>query len=117
MPCSLTHLCLVKGHWKPLGTTLHMLSLFQILLFITNILWWIVIIHIIMSWLINFQVLNLHQPLVSQIWYALSNFLEPIYRPIRNALPQVGGLDLAPLVFIVILFAVQTVIRNNAYAF
>lgn len=94
-----------------------MLSLFQILLLIINFAWWIVIIHIIMSWLINFQVLNLQQPLVSQIWYGLNNLLEPIYRPIRNALPQMGGLDLAPLVFIIGLYALQIIIRNNMYSF
>ncbi len=94
-----------------------MVSLFQILLLILNMIWWVVIIHIIMSWLINFQVLNLHQPLVSQIWYGLNRLLEPIYTPIRNALPQMGGLDLAPLIFIVILYAAQIIIRNNMYAF
>lgn len=94
-----------------------MLSILQILLLIINLVWWVVIIHIIMSWLINFQVLNLHQPLVSQIWYGLDRLLEPIYRPIRNALPQMGGLDLAPLIFIVGLYALQIIIRNNMYSF
>lgn len=94
-----------------------MLSLFQILLMIINMVWWVVIIHIIMSWLINFQVLNLHQPLVAQIWYGLNRLLEPIYTPIRNALPQMGGLDLAPLVFIVILYAARIIIGNNMYSF
>ena len=72
-----------------------MTSLFQILFVILDIIWWIVIIHIIMSWLINFQVLNLRQPIVAQIWYGLNRLLEPIYSPIRNALPQMGGLDIA----------------------
>jgi len=94
-----------------------MLSLFQILLLIINLVWWIVIIHIIMSWLINFQVLNLQQPLVSQIWDGLNRLLEPIYGPIRRALPQMGGLDLAPLILIVILYAAQIIIRNNMYSF
>lgn len=94
-----------------------MVSLFQILLVIINLAWWVVIIHIIMSWLINFQVLNLHQPLVGQLWYGLNRLLEPVYRPIRNALPAMGGLDLAPLVFIVILIAARIVVTNNMYAF
>ena len=94
-----------------------MLSLFQILLLILNLAWWVVIIHIIMSWLINFQVLNTHQPLVAQIWYGLNRLLEPIYGPIRRALPQMGGLDLAPLIFIIILYAAQIIISNNMYAF
>jgi len=94
-----------------------MVSLIQILLMILNIVWWIVIIHIIMSWLINFQVLNTHQPLVAQIWYGLNRLLEPIYGPIRRALPQMGGLDLAPLVLIVGIFAAQTILINNISAF
>lgn len=94
-----------------------MVSLIQILLMILNIVWWIVIIHIIMSWLINFQVLNTHQPLVAQIWHGLNRLLEPIYGPIRRALPQMGGLDLAPLVVIVGIFALQTILINNISAF
>ena len=94
-----------------------MTSLFQILFVILDIIWWIVIIHIIMSWLINFQVLNLRQPIVAQIWYGLNRLLEPIYGPIRNALPQMGGLDLAPLVVILLIIAARIVLTNNAGVF
>ncbi len=94
-----------------------MTSLLQILLLIIDVLWFIVIIHIIMSWLINFQVLNLRQPLVAQIWDGLNQLLEPIYGRIRQVLPAMGGLDLAPLVLLVGLYALQIVIRNNMYAF
>lgn len=94
-----------------------MTSLLQILLLILNVIWWIVIIHIIMSWLINFQVLNLRQPIVAQIWYGLNRLLEPIYGPIRRALPQMGGLDLAPLVVILGVIAARIVLTNNAGLF
>jgi YggT family protein len=63
-----------------------------------TIAWWIVIIQVIMSWLINFNVINLHQPLVRQIWDGLTRLTEPMYRPIRNFLPSMGGLDLSPLI-------------------
>ena len=94
-----------------------MTSLLQILFVILDIIWWIVIIHIIMSWLISFQVLNLRQPIVAQIWYGLNRLLEPIYGPIRNALPQMGGLDLAPLVVILLIIAARIVLTNNAGVF
>ncbi len=94
-----------------------MLSLIQILLMIVNIAWFIVIAHIIMSWLINFQVLNLRQPLVAQLWYGLNRLLEPIYSRIRQFLPDLGGIDIAPLVFLVGLYALQRVLVNNAYSF
>ncbi len=94
-----------------------MLTLIQVLLMIVNIMWFIVIAHIIMSWLINFQVLNMRQPLVAQLWYGINRLLEPIYSRIRNFLPNIGGIDLAPLVFLVALYALQRVLINNAGAF
>jgi YggT family protein len=92
-------------------------SLVIILLYLINIVWFVVIAHVIMSWLIGFNVLNRHQPLVRAIWDGLNGLLEPIYRPIRRILPDMGGLDLAPLVLIIILYALQTVLQRNAYMF
>jgi YggT family protein len=71
---------------------------------------------VIASWLINFQVLNLRQPLVSQLWYVLNRLTEPMYRPIRRFLPDMGGLDLAPLVVILVLFALRSLLANYTFA-
>ncbi len=90
-----------------------MLSLIQILLMILGVVKFVMIVHIIMSWLINFQVLNLRQPLVYQIWQALNALLEPIYSRIRRILPPMGGLDLAPLVAFIGIYAIEIIIRNN----
>jgi YggT family protein len=91
-----------------------MTTLYQALMLILNVVWYVMVAHIIMSWLINFQVLNLRQPLVSQIWDGLSRLLEPIYQPIRNILPNTGGLDLAPLVVFIGLIILQQALANNA---
>ena len=91
-----------------------MTTLFQALMLILDILWFIMIAHIIMSWLINFQVLNLRQPLVAQVWDRLNRALEPIYRPIRSIMPDLGGLDLAPLVVFIAIIILQRALVNNA---
>lgn len=80
----------------------NILMAFDLLL---QLVWYVILAHVIMSWLIGFQVLNPRQPLVSQIWYWLNRALEPIYAPIRRILPAMPGLDLTPLVvfFIIIL--------------
>ena len=78
-------------------------SLLLVLIYVLKILWWIVIAHVIMSWLINFNVLNRHQPLVGSIWDGLNRVLEPIYGPIRRVLPDMGGLDLSPVVLVLLL--------------
>ena len=71
-----------------------MQSLFQILMLLLNIVWFFIIAHVVMSWLINFQVLNL-----------------------RQILPPMGGLDLAPLVLLVGVAVLRIVLMNNAAAF
>ena len=94
-----------------------MTSLFQILNLILDLFWFIMIAHIIMSWLINFQVLNLRQPLVAQMWYGVNRLLDPIYSRIRTFLPNMGGLDLAPLVALLGVYAIRIILINNAQAF
>ncbi|MEM1077972.1 MAG: YggT family protein [Pseudomonadota bacterium] len=94
-----------------------MQSLFQILMLILDIVWFIIIVHIIMSWLINFQVLNLRQQLVAQIWYGLERLLDPIYSRVRAILPNMGGLDLAPLVVLIGVYALRIILTNNIAAF
>ena len=94
---------------------LPMTSLMQILLFSVQIVRWIVLVHVIMSWLINFQVLNLRQPLVAQIWYGLNRTLEPIYSRIRKLIPATAGIDFAPLIVLFGVYALEVVISNNMY--
>ena len=94
-----------------------MTSILQILLLILDIAQWIILAHIIMSWLINFQVLNLRQPVVAQIWFGLNQLLEPIYNRLRRLLPNIGGIDFAPLIVLVAIYAAERVVINNLYSF
>ena len=84
-----------------------MAPIFAIPYMILNVIWFFIVAHFIMSWLISFNVLNLHQPIVSQIWQGLNRILDPIYSRIRQFIPNMGGLDLAPLVAFLIVAALQ----------
>lgn len=84
-----------------------MMAIYGPLRLILDVVFFIMIIHIIMSWLINFNVLNLGQQFVAQLWYGLNRLLEPIYRPIRNILPDTRPLDLAPLVAFIIVISLR----------
>ncbi|MDA3856673.1 MAG: YggT family protein [Roseovarius sp.] len=94
-----------------------MQSLFQILMLVLDIICFFIIAPVIMSWLINFQVLNLRQQFVAQVWYGLNRLLEPIYSRVRQVLPTMGGIDLAPLVVLVAVYALRIILINNAAAF
>ena len=80
---------------------------------ILTIALWIIIIQIIMSWLINFNVINLYQPLVRQIWDALNAITAPVYRPIRKFIPPMGGLDFAPLILILAIYFLRDLLRYD----
>ena len=85
---------------------------FKVLSTIISIVWFIMIAHIVMSWLISFNVLNTRQPMVAQIWYGLNRILEPVYGPIRRILPATGGIDFAPLVLFFILILLQRALNS-----
>ena len=92
-----------------------MTSILQILLMLLGVAQFIMLAHIVMSWLINFQVLNLRQPIVAQLWYGLNRLLEPVYGRLRRVLPDLGGVDLAPLVALLIVYGLRIVVTNNLY--
>ncbi|MEP2532963.1 YggT family protein [Shimia sp.] len=84
-----------------------MMAIYGPLRLILDVAFFIMLAHIIMSWLISFQVLNLHQPIVGQIWTGLNRLLEPIYTPIRRFMPDTRPLDLAPLVAFIIIISLR----------
>ncbi|MEM6972372.1 MAG: YggT family protein [Pseudomonadota bacterium] len=90
-----------------------MTSFLMIFGLFVDIVLFIIIAQAIMSWLVAFNVLNISQPFVRQIYMALGQLTEPLYRPVRRFLPSTGGIDLAPLIIIFGLFAIETVLRNN----
>jgi YggT family protein len=94
-----------------------MLAIYGPLQLILSIVYFVMIVHIIMSWLINFQVLNLRQPLVAQIWQGLNRLLEPIYQPIRSILPDTRPLDLAPLVALIIVISLRAYVLPVIFGF
>jgi YggT family protein len=92
-----------------------MIALRDTLLLILNIAYFLVLAHFIMSWLVNFQVLNVRQPLVAQVWDGLNRLLQPVYSRIRRFLPAMGGLDLSPIVLIVVIFFLQRLVATQVY--
>jgi YggT family protein len=89
-----------------------MIAVINTLLFIISIAWFLVIASAIFSWLYAFNVINANNQVIATIGRSLYQLTEPIYRPIRRVLPNFGGVDLSPLVVLVILFFLEQVIRS-----
>ena len=88
-------------------------TVLQILQVLLNVVWWIIVVQAILSWLIAFNVINTHNDLVNNVWNALKVMTEPLYRPIRKILPDFGALDLSPIVVLLIVFILSSIVIPN----
>lgn len=87
-----------------------MLAVLVVINVALNILWWLVVASAILSWLFAFNIVNPRNQFVGAIGEFLYRVTEPIYRPIRRVLPNLGGIDLSPLVVLLGIVFLQTFI-------
>jgi len=78
-----------------------MAALIYLIKAISGFVFWIVMGHVILSWLIAFNIINMNNQFVYQVYTTLDRLLEPMLRPIRSFLPNMGGLDLSPIVLLI----------------
>lgn len=92
-------------------------TLFQILYVVLDLFVWVLIISAILSWLIAFNVINTQNRFVYTVSDMLYRLTEPVLRPIRNILPNLGGLDLSPIVVILLVMFLQRLLVNYGLVF
>ena len=79
-------------------------ALRQVLIAILDLYWWVIIISVILSWLVGFGVINTYNHIARAVVRAFHALTEPVFGPIRRILPPFGGLDLSPLIVLLIIF-------------
>ena len=82
---------------------------------VIDIYFYILIINIILSWLIAFNVVNTLNRLVVTILYATNRLTDPLLNPVRRILPNLGGIDISPIILVLCLLFIQDYIRFNLY--
>jgi YggT family protein len=90
-----------------------MLELLSFINIVVEIYKWIIIAAAIMSWLIAFNVINPYNQFVRSLWMSFNALTEPLLRPIRRAMPNLGGIDISPMVLILACLFVQVVVLPN----
>jgi YggT family protein len=102
----------------PAATRLAMLNpIAALLIEVLEIYKWIVIAAVIVSWLVAFNVINVHNNFVRSLLRILTTLTEPVFRQIRRFIPPVGGLDLSPIVVFVIIWFLQYTIQWASFRF
>ena len=79
----------------------------RVLIAILDIYWWLVIIQAVASWLIAFNILNTYNRPVAMILDFLYRATEPALRPIRRFVPNLGGLDVTPIILLLLIWLVE----------
>ena len=92
-----------------------MYSIYEILQTLLTVLFWIIMIQVILSWLFAFNVINHHNEFVRQLVRGLDTITEPLYRPIRRILPDFGGIDFSPMVVLLIIGILQKIMLPNIF--
>lgn len=90
-----------------------MLFLLQFIVWLLNLVEFFLLVYVIMSWLIGFGVINVYNNVVRMIWDGLSALMEPLLRPFQRLLPAMGGLDISPLLLVVVIELIKQVIVPN----
>ena len=82
---------------------------------VIDIYFYILIINIVLSWLIAFNIVNMQNKIVVTILYATNKLTDPLLNPVRRILPNLGGIDISPIILVLCLLFVQDYIRFNLY--
>ena len=92
-----------------------MIPILNTLMFALNIYIWILIANAIFSWLYAFNVINTRNQFVNMIGRALYQMTEPVLRPIRRFMPDLGGVDISPIILVLIIYQIQQIIIYYLY--
>ena len=92
-----------------------MRAVLEVILFLLQMYVWLLIAAAVLSWLIAFNVINVRNQFVGMVGDFLYRITEPVLRPIRNVMPNLGGLDVSPVILILLIFFIQRVIELYIY--
>jgi YggT family protein len=93
-----------------------LLALINVVIILLKVVWWIIVIQMILSWLVAFNVINTYNDFVRGLLKGLDRITEPVYRPIRKVLPDFGGLDFSPMVVLLVLWILNQVLYDVAFS-
>lgn len=90
-----------------------MIALISLIDALISLYIWVIIIGVVLSWLIAFNVINTHNRFVYLVADTINRLTEPALRPIRNVLPNLGGIDISPVILLLLLFFIQNLVRYD----
>jgi len=87
-----------------------MRALLNVILLALQLYTYLIVASAVLSWLVAFNVVNTRNDFVRSIWNFLDAVTQPVLRPIRNILPNLGGVDISPIILILLIIFIQNLI-------
>ncbi|MGA3342489.1 MAG: YggT family protein [Methylocella sp.] len=92
-----------------------MRAVLDVVLIVLQLYVYVIIASAILSWLVAFNVVNRYNDFVRSIWNLVTALTEPLLKPIRGVIPNFGGIDISPVILLLLIFFVQRVIEEYIY--
>lgn len=84
----------------------------EIFMFLLNICFWIIIVQVVLSWLITFDVINIRNPQAANFVRLIDRITAPVYTPLRKIIPPIAGIDLTPIVIIFAIYLLKSLVAS-----
>lgn len=89
----------------------------KLLILLLDVLFWVIIIQVVMSWLIAFDVINVRNAQGQKLIILLNKITDPIFKPLRKFIPAIAGIDITPIIVIFAISILQNVVRQVFFSF
>ncbi len=88
----------------------------QLLIFLLDVCFWIIILQVVLSWLIMFEVINIRNPKASRFVLLIERITAPVYRPLRKLVPPIAGIDITPIIIIFAIYLLKMIVASVFFA-
>lgn len=89
-----------------------MIAIGQFLMFLLDVCFWIIIVQVVLSWLIVFQVVNLRNPQAANFARLIDKITMPVFTPLRKVVPPIAGIDLTPIIVIFAIYLLKHIVAS-----
>ena len=84
----------------------------EILMLLLDVVFWIIILQVVLSWLITFEVINIRNPQAANFVRMIDRITSPVYTPLRKVIPPIAGIDVTPIILIFAIYLLKSLVAN-----
>lgn len=84
----------------------------EFLIFLLNVCFWIIIIQVVLSWLITFEVINIRNPQAANFVRLIDRLTAPVFTPLRKVIPPIAGIDITPIIVIFAIYLLKSLVYS-----